>query len=560
MALALENKSARRVNWAARMVIQKGFSPEQAVAAVRKWRKIKGHRRQTQGAGPGGRLTAAQKKAMVAGLKSGKPQSKARKAAYVKAKSAVKKLFGIESATDFSRYKHAPKRQAARIARRTAGGKAAKGARGAARTALRSYNAKRVAIRTRFPTISAADRGSLESIFGEDSGIVLAQHAARTTGGRKRLSPGKRPFPGKTWSGKSVLTRDWDPPRGRAQVRGRKPVAPKRGKRARANESALIPMGSLALTNPEDMQGWAMGLASGIAFGAVGLVAARVIAPKVSSYYAMVPVAGEYMAANPVATTAILLAAAPTIAGAYLGYTMDGKYSSMIAGALASAGTVAGAVWLSDLIADQLSAQMGLEVAPLAGLGYEDLSGIALENMGALALENESALGDGMAYQTAPLSAEGVDFGQASLADAAYSGADFSEQEGQALLNGAQHFLGCYGLPPHRMGGGVEGASHLAGRPGHRWGWLVKMVGFEKARTICALPPRERVKVIARLRAAALRAFEESSVAGLVQSADNIASAHSNGGDEVVSGTMTGGPQGASGPGDAYGASLFLGE
>jgi hypothetical protein len=276
------------------------------------------------------------------------------------------------------------------------------------------------------------------------------------------------------------------------------------------------------------------------------------------------------MAANPAITTALLMAAiAGPIAGA-VGFHAQSKPAQLVAGAFAAAGATAGAVWLSDMLAEKVGPMIGVDSAPLAGLGY-DLNGLALENgFGALALENLGdldAIGDGFAYQTAPLTASSgaVDFGQACLADAAYSGADFSAREGQALLNGASSFVGAYGAPTYRMGGSPAGASHLAGKPGHRWGWMIKLIGMEKTRAVCALKPADRVKLIAKIRAAALKAHQESTEFSAQESAHNVAAASSAGVDApLVSGSGFGAAMGASGAGSFgssdFGASLFLGE
>jgi hypothetical protein len=337
----------------------------------------------------------------------------------------------------------------------------------------------------------------------------------------------------------------------------------------RRNGSALIPMGALAFTNPADMSGWAMGLASGAVLAGAGLTAVRLAGPKLKDYYAMVPGIGQQLSDNSGLTTGVLLSAVP-MAAAAAGYRMGGQYGTMIAGALAAAGTTVAAVWLSDLLATQLASATGLEDGGLGDLGVSALGpmhGLALEGMGGIGFGSVSALGDamgdGFASQVAPLTATtaDVDFGQASLADAAYSGADFSAQEGQALLNGPAHFVGCYGRPTHRMGGSPVGISHLAGRPGHRWAWMVKMLGWNKTRAICALPPAERVKLIAKIRQAALNAYTESSTAEAASSAESIAAAHSSG-EPIVSGISTNGAgaHGASGPGDLGAPNLFMGE
>jgi hypothetical protein len=162
-----------------------------------------------------------------------------------------------------------------------------------------------------------------------------------------------------------------------------------------------------------------------------------------------------------------------------------------------------------------------------------------------------SAYGDGMAYETAPLTA---DYSQASLGDAAHCGADFTAAEGQALINGRGHYMHHYGTPPHRMQNNPKGASHLAGREGHRWGWLMKMVGWEKAQQIAALPPESRIKVLHKLRAAALDAFQrEMQVYEAAQIAREIPEQLS---DLVPSAS---GAMGAQGAGDLGDGALFMG-
>ena len=44
----------------------------------------------------------------------------------------------------------------------------------------------------------------------------------------------------------------------------------------------------------------------------------------------------------------------------------------------------------------------------------------------------------------------------------------------------------------------------MARKHGHRWGWLVKLVGFQGMQKIAALPPYQRRQVIHGLRQRAL--------------------------------------------------------
>jgi hypothetical protein len=143
------------------------------------------------------------------------------------------------------------------------------------------------------------------------------------------------------------------------------------------------------------------------------------------------------------------------------------------------------------------------------GMVYGDVAYGAIDNNGMVygdVAYGDVAYGDvayggvmgeaGMSYGAACMS----EYADAESADAADSGADFSEEEGQALMEGPLSWLRRFGRAPRRMTG-IRGAkSRHAGRAGHRWGWLIKLVGMDKAAKIAALPPEKRLKVIAALR------------------------------------------------------------
>lgn len=156
---------------------------------------------------------------------------------------------------------------------------------------------------------------------------------------------------------------------------------------------------------------------------------------------------------------------------------------------------------------------------PMGGLALDNMGALALDNMGALALDNMGGLaldnfGDGFAYHTAPLQAaqNAGEFEQSSYGDAYYSGADFSGEEGQALLNGPREFFRRFGRPARRISADKGKASHLAGRRGHRWGWLVRMCGWPKAQQIAALAPADRLRVIKSMRQAAMQAYQQETL------------------------------------------------
>ena len=61
-------------------------------------------------------------------------------------------------------------------------------------------------------------------------------------------------------------------------------------------------------------------------------------------------------------------------------------------------------------------------------------------------------------------------------ADAYYSGNSLSTEEMRALTEGPEAWLAAF--PPPRSGD-AKGVSRFAGRPGHRWGWLIQRTSWE---------------------------------------------------------------------------------
>ena len=273
---------------------------------------------------------------------------------------------------------------------------------------------------------------------------------------------------------------------------------------------------------------------------------------SVEGAVAGVPVVGAYIA--PLITPAALGAAAfgvhffavpyvekylPDVAKPYA-YTIGGSAVGIISGVVAAKTSDATVRNAASLIGGAAVAiGVGLDLFRKYGggatAGDADFGAVALENrgslgavalensgmFGAVALENSGMFGDGMAYQLAPVSL-GFDgesaalqnaYGRASLADAYFSGPDFDAVEGEALLNGASEFGRVAGSVPYGAAGEKKHHSAYAGRRFHRWGWLIKLVGFQNAQQIASLPPEERLKVINELRKQALATYQ-AHVAG----------------------------------------------
>jgi hypothetical protein len=236
-----------------------------------------------------------------------------------------------------------------------------------------------------------------------------------------------------------------------------------------------------------------------------------------------------------------------SFAGQYLSYTATGAAAGA---ALALIGVAA------------KRGKLGVQLGALAAS-----SGIVMDVVSGL---SKRASGDmGALYESFPppasygaLGSEAVDYGaiaermygDAQMADAAACGADFSPDEGQALIAGPAAVLSVAGAPSVSQGHRVAAQgpySRFAGQKMHRWGWLVKAVGFERARKIAMMEPSQRLKVIAQLRQQAMAAVDSAgygAVAEVVRSLPNY------GAIAEVEGFGSLGATGAS----AYGASEII--
>ena len=168
--------------------------------------------------------------------------------------------------------------------------------------------------------------------------------------------------------------------------------------------------------------------------------------------------------------------------------------------------------WLSSTMGD-----LGDEYAlyDYDGLGVDLGDEYALYDYDGLGVD----LGDGMAYDVVPLQQD-LGYGNASFGDALAAPDDLSVEEGDAALAGPRQWCNRFGqCPVIRTARG--GMSPMAGRPGHRFGWLIKLIGFQRFQQLAAMPPGARVGLIAEMKqqAAALAdqriAAQSSSLAGL---------------------------------------------
>ena len=111
------------------------------------------------------------------------------------------------------------------------------------------------------------------------------------------------------------------------------------------------------------------------------------------------------------------------------------------------------------------------------------------------------------------LSGLASDYADAHFGDAYVCGEDLHPEECAAAIAGERYFFNKFGKSPQRITGKQSIYSRHAGRQGHRFGWLIKMVGFANFQKIAALPPHQRRQVIARLRKKAMAAVPQAVAA-----------------------------------------------
>ena len=230
--------------------------------------------------------------------------------------------------------------------------------------------------------------------------------------------------------------------------------------------------------------------------GAVVGIAHAYLAPMIGSaiaeYAPKIPVVGEYVAR----------------AGEAAPYTITGFLAGTVVAGIGAALNVSPALYGpaavlalgSGIVMDTVSAYDSMGAGgDKAGIVYNGLayngiaySGVAVTNPG---------------YGSADAQAVMAEYGDAMESDAAMSGDDFDDDEGQALMNGPRAFFARFGHPARVASRARSAYSRHAGKQGHRWAWLIKLVGFDKAAESASLPPERRLSVIASLKSQALRSL-----------------------------------------------------
>lgn len=272
--------------------------------------------------------------------------------------------------------------------------------------------------------------------------------------------------------------------------------------------------------------------------GVAGAVTESVVTPVLSK-----------ASAYPYTSTAI-------VGGLTLGYLAKKGFVSKPAAAM-----VAGAAATVGIVLDRVSQSSGAELGALHtnphcyGDGGQYMIGRnstalgADHHMGAIQM---GAIDMGAVHMSGLHLAGAHDslYGDASLADAKACTCVMMPDEVAAAKAGKMAYTRKFGTSPRNLKSGQSLMSRHAGRPGHRYGWIVKMLGFENFQKIASLPPKKRESVISQLQQQAIAAIPKLVAQQQAQGA-SVESA-----SIPVHGTLNGvsGVEGA-----AYGALMFAG-
>lgn len=216
------------------------------------------------------------------------------------------------------------------------------------------------------------------------------------------------------------------------------------------------------------------------------------VTPMLADNVGRIPVVGQYveraMDMAPYTLSGLLLGAAAVAVGYYTG-------QSRLGWGLAAASAGAG---ISFDTLGYLNGRSGMGAIEYSGPAYGALE-VTNPGYGSLMVTNP-----GYGADEAAAASEYVD---ATEADAFQSTEDFDEDEGQALLGGPRAFFQRFGRPARVASRGQSAYSRHAGKPGHKWGFLIKLLGFRRVAEIAAMPAQQRLAVLADIRSRCIAAF-----------------------------------------------------
>ena len=267
---------------------------------------------------------------------------------------------------------------------------------------------------------------------------------------------------------------------------------------------------------------------------------------KVGGIVAQVPVIGKavpFLLSKPYTMTGLVASGALALLSRY--DLISRQDAAMIGGTAIAMGV---GLDLSLKPFAQAAIAVQEQVAAIDPMAAQEEIAMANADMGAI------QYGDGGQYiigaPTQDLGGIASDYNDATAGDSYVSGEDMHDEESSAAVAGDRYFFNKFGQSPRRITGKKSIYSRHAGRKGHRWAWLIKMIGFANFQKIAALPPHQRRQVIARLRRKAMSSVPSQVAAA--QAAQPML--------ESASLPIDGASNGACGAdGLSYGALMFAG-
>ncbi len=152
-------------------------------------------------------------------------------------------------------------------------------------------------------------------------------------------------------------------------------------------------------------------------------------------------------------------------------------------------------------------------------------------------------------------------YSDATAADALHTNEDLADSEVDAAMSGGAAWANRFPFIVRQQHARGMYSRH-AGQAGHRWGWLVQMIGWENFRRLAASHPAKRKAYLQRLREHALRALQEMQIAQRNMHSSQVIAAGArparvlsvaSAPSEIIE------PSDATGLSGAYGATLFAG-
>ena len=145
-------------------------------------------------------------------------------------------------------------------------------------------------------------------------------------------------------------------------------------------------------------------------------------------------------------------------------------------------------------------------------------------------------MGDGMAYDVVPMSS--LAYSDASAIDAQQTPYDLDATEKAMGQRGADAWMRAFGECAYRASS-QDGSSRYAGKHGHRWGWLIKVLGWDRFAKLCKMSAPDRIRVISQIKIACINSAQQTfdsapSMSGLAMDMGGLAYSSSYSGLAMV--------------------------